>query len=59
MPALSFCMRSVDVRQLKSWARRALPLGDACRIAVESQPDTVSSDEFAALVKVLDRLLSR
>jgi len=52
-------MDEIDIRQLKSWASRALPVGDACRTAVEGQPDSVSSGEFAALVKVLDRLLTR
>ncbi len=52
-------MDDIDIRQLKSWASSALPVGDACRTAVEGQPDSVSSAEFAALVKVLDRLLTR
>ncbi len=47
------------MRQLKSWASKALPAGDASRTAVEAQPDNVSSNEFIALVKLLDRLLTR
>jgi len=52
-------MNCVSLVELKLWARTRLPPVDPVRVAIEAQPETVSSDEFVVLVKQWDLMLAR
>ena len=47
-------MNYVNLGELKAWARKRLPKSDLVRLAVESQPDKVTVEEFAVLFKAWD-----
>jgi len=50
-------MKYVNLQELKSWVRRRFPRDNAVRVAVESQPDQLSTEEFLVLLKMLDLML--
>jgi hypothetical protein len=47
-------MNHVSLGELKAWARKQLPRNDPLRLAIESQPDRVTAEEFAVLFKAWD-----
>lgn len=47
-------MEHVTLSKLKVWARTRLPPASPVRLAIESQPDQVSPEEFLVLLKALD-----
>jgi hypothetical protein len=47
-------MEHVTLSKLKAWARKRLPQGDPVRLAIESQPDQVSPEEFLIVLKTWD-----
>ena len=49
-------MNTVSLAGLKKLVRSRLPKGDPLREAVESQPDTLSEEEFIVMTKAWDRL---
>jgi len=50
-------MEYVNLQELKSWVRRRFPRNNVVRVAVESQPDQLSTEEFLVLLKMLDLML--
>ena len=51
-------MKYVKLDQLKLWARGRFPRNNAVRVAVESQPDQLSIEEFVVLLKMLDLMMA-
>lgn len=51
-------MEYVKLDELKSWARRHLTPNDAVRLAIESQPDQVSVEEFLVLFEAWDLMMA-
>ena len=51
-------MEYVKLDELKSWARRHLTPNDAVRLAIESQSDRVSAEEFVVLFKAWDLMMA-
>jgi hypothetical protein len=47
-------MNYVNLSELKAWAGKRLPRNDPLRLAIESQPDRVTAEEFAVLSKAWD-----
>ena len=47
-------MEHVTLSKLKVWARTHLPPGSPVRLAIESQPEQVSPEEFLVLLKAWD-----
>lgn len=55
---MSVGMRYVSLMQLKLWVQRCLPPNDPVRVAIEAQPETVSIEEFAVLLKQWDLMMA-
>jgi len=51
-------MKSVNLQQLKSWAREKLAKSDTFRVAIVSQPDKVTFEDFLVLFKGWERILA-
>lgn len=51
-------MEYVKLDELKLWARRHLTSSDAVRLAIESQSDRLSAEEFLVLFKMLDLMMA-
>ncbi len=51
-------MDHVTLSELKAWARTRLPQNDPVRLAIESQPDRLSLDEFVILLKAWDLMMA-
>jgi hypothetical protein len=47
-------MEHVTLSKLKVWARTRLPPSSPVLLAIESQPDQVSHEEFLVLLKAWD-----
>jgi hypothetical protein len=47
-------MTQVGLSELKRWVQRALSRNDPLRLAIEAQPETLSAEDFAVLVKAWD-----
>jgi len=47
-------MEHVTLLKLKVWARTRLPTDSPVRLAIESQPDQVSPEDFIVLLKAWD-----
>ena len=51
-------MEHVTLSRLKVWARTRLPQGCPVRLAIESQPEQVSPEEFLVLLKAWDLMMA-
>ena len=47
-------MNYVYLGEFKAWARKRVPRNDPVRLAIESQPDRVTVEEFIVLSKSWD-----